>query len=68
MKRGLSRREAAEYIGISESKFADLVRQGRMPAPRKIDRRLIYDRYQIDEAFDNLPTESERILIEWEKS
>lgn len=68
MKRGLSRREAAEYIGISESKFADLVRQGRMPAPRKIDRGLIYDRYQIDEAFDNLPTESERILIEWEKS
>ena len=68
MKRGLSRREAAEYIGISERKFADLVRQGRMPAPRKIDRRAIYDRYQIDEAFDNLPTESERILIEWENS
>ena len=31
-RRGLSRYEAAMYLGISASKFDELVRDGRMPA------------------------------------
>ena len=39
-RRGLSRDEAAMYIGISASKFDELVRDRRMPAPKRIDGRL----------------------------
>ena len=38
-RRGLSREEAALYVGISASKFDMLVVDGRMPRPRQIDRR-----------------------------
>jgi predicted DNA-binding transcriptional regulator AlpA len=42
-RRGLSREEAAMYIGISPSKFDELVGDGRMPAPVKIDGRKVWD-------------------------
>ena len=53
-RRGLSREEAAMYIGISPSKFDALVGEGRMPAPVKIDSRKVWDIRQIDLAFDDL--------------
>jgi predicted DNA-binding transcriptional regulator AlpA len=53
--RGLSRREAAEYIGVSPSLFDQLVKDGRMPQPKRINSRVLWDRHQIDRAFDNLP-------------
>jgi predicted DNA-binding transcriptional regulator AlpA len=56
-RRGLSRDEAAMYIGISPSKFDELVADGRMPAPVKIDNRKIWDIRQIDLAFDTLSSE-----------
>ena len=34
MKRGLNRKEAAEYIGVGSTKFDELVKVKRMPAPR----------------------------------
>jgi excisionase family DNA binding protein len=40
-RRGLSRDEAAMYIGISAGKFDELVADGRMPAPVRIDGRKI---------------------------
>ena len=57
-RRGLSRIEAAVYLGISPGKFDQLVDDGRMPAPRRIDRRKVWDRYEIDMAFDALPSEN----------
>jgi predicted DNA-binding transcriptional regulator AlpA len=56
-RRGLSRDEAAMYIGISASKFDELVRDGRMPAPRRIDSRKVWDVHQLDLAFNELPVE-----------
>jgi len=53
--RGMNRDVAADYIGISSSKFDELVHDGRMPAAKRIDRRKIWDRNQIDRAFENLP-------------
>jgi predicted DNA-binding transcriptional regulator AlpA len=53
--RGLSRREAAEYIGISPSLFDELVRDGRMPQPKRVNARVLWDRRQLDRAFDDLP-------------
>jgi excisionase family DNA binding protein len=54
-KRGLSRIEAASYIGVGTSKFDAMVRDGRMPAPKRIDGRVIWDLRRLDEAFESLP-------------
>lgn len=59
-RRGLSRDEAAMYIGISASKFDELVRDGRMPGPKRIDGRKVWDVYQLDLAFDELPNDNEQ--------
>jgi excisionase family DNA binding protein len=53
-RRGLSRGEAAEYIGVGVSKFDALVADRRMPAPKRIDGRRVWDRRQLDRAFDQL--------------
>lgn len=53
--RGLSRAEAAGYVGISPSTFDLMVADGRMPAPKRINSRLVWDRQRLDEAFENLP-------------
>jgi predicted DNA-binding transcriptional regulator AlpA len=57
-RRGLSREEAAMYIGISPSKFDELVGDGRVPAPVKIDGRKVWDIRHLDLAFDDLPREN----------
>ena len=62
--RGLSRETAARYIGVSATKFAELVADGRMPKPRCIDRRRIWDRDELDAAFAELPRDGD--ADEWE--
>lgn len=60
--RGLSRVEAAAYVGVSAGKFDDMVADGRMPAPISVDARRIWDIRAIDKAFDALggePVENE---------
>lgn len=59
--RGLSRDEAARYVGVSTTKFDQLVADRRMPKPRKIDRRSVWDRVQLDIAFSDLPQEDEQL-------
>jgi len=53
--RGLSRDEAARYVGVSSTKFDDLVTRGDMPKPKRIDGRVIWDRFALDMAFNSLP-------------
>lgn len=53
--RGLSREEAARYIGVGTSKFDELVAGRRMPKPKRIDGRVVWDRIQLDAAFSELP-------------
>jgi predicted DNA-binding transcriptional regulator AlpA len=52
--RGLARPQAATYIGISESMFDRLVKDGRMPRAIHIDGRVVWDRLHLDEAFNLL--------------
>lgn len=59
MPRGLGREAAAAYVGISATKFDQLVSHGRMPPPRRIDGRKVWDRLELDEAFDALPSEGD---------
>jgi len=53
-RRGLNRTEAADYIGISTTKFGQLVQEKRMPKPKQIDGRYVWDVYALDSAFDAL--------------
>jgi predicted DNA-binding transcriptional regulator AlpA len=53
-RRGLSRDEAAMYVGISPAKFDQLVADGRMPGPVQIDARKIWDIRSLDLAFDDI--------------
>jgi predicted DNA-binding transcriptional regulator AlpA len=49
--RGLSRAQAAAYIGVSPSLFDAMVKDGRMPKPMRINSRTVWDRMKLDEAF-----------------
>jgi predicted DNA-binding transcriptional regulator AlpA len=53
--RGLSREQAAAYVGVSPSLFDTLVKDGRMPEPKRINARTVWDRLQLDAAFAALP-------------
>ena len=52
--RGLSREQAAAYVGVGATKFNQLVEDGRMPPPKHVDGRVIWDRYGLDQAFEAL--------------
>jgi hypothetical protein len=47
------------YIGVSASKFDELVRDGRMPPPKRIDARKLWDIRDLDVAFEALPSENQ---------
>ena len=53
--RGLSREAAASYIGIGTTLFDALVTEGRMPKPKLINSRKVWDRQELDIAFNKLP-------------
>jgi predicted DNA-binding transcriptional regulator AlpA len=53
--RGLSREEAARYIGVGSTLFDEMVADGRMPRPKSINSRAIWDRVALDIAFTSLP-------------
>ena len=53
-RRGLSREEAANYIGIGPTKFDKMVKDGRMPRPKRVDGRVVWDLRKLDAAFDAL--------------
>ena len=65
--RGISRVEAAAYIGISPTKFDELVKDGRMPAPKRINRRVVWDRLKLDAAFEALPDDEDRADDVWDR-
>ena len=54
-RRGLSREEAAMYVGVGSTKFDEMVLDGRMPKPKRVDGRKVWDVRSLDLAFDALP-------------
>lgn len=66
-KRGLSRDEAASYVGVSPGTFDAMVEDGRMPKPKPVNRRKVWDRIQLDAHFDALPNEGDkrRPKVDW---
>lgn len=62
--RGMRADYAAAYLGMGKTKFLELVDKGAMPRPVVIDGIRVWDRLDIDAAFDaakeaaeDLPTE-----------
>jgi hypothetical protein len=55
--RGICREAAAEYIGVSPAKFDAMVADRRMPRPKRVDGRRVWDVRDLDVAFAGLPTE-----------
>ena len=55
----VSRVQSAFRIGTSPSLFDEMVADGRMPKPKKVNTRKIWDCLQIDEAFAALPSEDD---------
>lgn len=64
-RRGLSRIEAAMYIGISPSKFDELRKDGRVGPARLIDGRKVWDVRDLDSAFEALPMETNEATEDW---
>jgi hypothetical protein len=56
-RRGLSRDEAAAYLGVSPSTFDTLRDAGKVEPPRLIGARKLWDIRELDLAFDALPRE-----------
>ena len=53
--RGLSRVEAARYVGVGPSLFDRMVGERAMPSAKRIGRRHVWDRLALDVAFSRLP-------------
>jgi predicted DNA-binding transcriptional regulator AlpA len=60
--RGLTREDAARYIGLGPTKLDELVEQGKMPKPTRIGRKLVFDRLKLDAAFGDLQSEDDNPL------
>jgi predicted DNA-binding transcriptional regulator AlpA len=65
-RRGLRRVEAAIYIGISPTKFDEMVKDGRMPRPKRMDGATVWDLRKIDLAFEALPDEGDDAGNPWD--
>ena len=57
--RGLRREDAAEYVGVGASLFDEMVADGRMPRPFKVNKRVLWDRFRLDAAIDDLSDQSD---------
>ena len=66
--RGMRRETAAEYIDVSPSKFDEMVKDGRMPKPKHIDARRVWDRIAVDKAFTALPGDGDEADRQWAMS
>jgi predicted DNA-binding transcriptional regulator AlpA len=53
--RWLRRIEAARWVGMSPSKFDQLVKDRRLPKAKTIDGIVVWDRHQLDGAMELLP-------------
>ena len=57
--RGLSRGQCAVYVGVKPTLFDEMVKDHRMPAPKRINGRTVWDRLALDEAFTGLESDND---------
>ena len=61
---GLSRELAAASIDVGTTLFDEMVKDGRMPPPKRINGRTVWSRQAIGEAFAALPSDED--ANEWD--
>ena len=54
LPRGLSRVQAAAYVGVSPTTFDRMIKDGLMPRPLRIYGRIVWDIRKLDAAFKAL--------------
>jgi hypothetical protein len=59
LPRGMHRLDAAFHIGVSPATFDEMVKDGRMPQPKRVGKRTIWDRRQLDVSFKDLPDKND---------
>lgn len=69
---GLCREESAAYVGIGSTLFDSMVADGRMPPPRELGGRNVWDREELYFAFKALPHRTNKpdnsgIKSDWSK-
>ena len=64
--RGLTREQAAAYVGVSPSQFMELVVSRKMPAPKRLGAQLRWDRFEIDRVLDATDA-SLRNIADWQE-
>jgi hypothetical protein len=57
--RGLSRTQAAAYVGVSPTLFDRGVKDGKLPRPFRFYRRTLWDKEKLDAAIAALDTEND---------
>lgn len=63
--RRMSDRLAALYVGVSVSKFRELVKAKQIAGPKRIDRNVGWDRDDLDSYLDSLPRDGEPANDDW---
>ena len=56
---GLSREQSATYVGVGTSLFDEMVKDGRMPAPKRINSKTVWGRQALEGAFAALPSDDD---------
>ena len=64
-RRGLTRKQAAEYVGVSITTFDMLVKAGQLPKPLPLDHgHMLFDRKALDLALDRLSGLTDDIMVD----
>ena len=64
---GLSRETSARYVGVCANTFDALVAKGAMPPPKRVGRRKLWNRRELEAAFEGLPEEGDMEPNEWDE-
>lgn len=59
--RGLDLAAAARYVGLDPSAFLALVKDGKLPRPRRLGDAEVWDRLALDTAFDAIPADEQPV-------
>jgi predicted DNA-binding transcriptional regulator AlpA len=65
-RRGLRREEAAAYVSLSPSMFDKMIKDGRLPKPKKFGGASVWDMRQLDLVFDALPDANNDNVNPWD--
>ena len=64
--RGLQRIVAAQYVGVAPNTFDRMVDDGRMPPPKRVGERKVWDRMALDTYFTALPDDGQPAAGSWD--